>query len=254
MYIRELNIYRHLIPGLIAGTFGYSVYVLFLHTSFQGIYKFPSYASPHVVDLIWTLLVGIFACFGGMLFKVIFGFMHIVFGPLNKRPIIRAIIGGVALGAIGSLLPLTLYSGQNQLLQIIHNPVAFGVGLLLLMMLVKILLTSTSFATGFEGGPIFPILFMGGTLGLALSKSLAFIPEGVGVLAGMAGFACSVAPLPLTIILLLGLLGGQADLTPIIVIGAITGLILSKVLTSYLPKRDVKSAASGDKSQSHASS
>jgi H+/Cl- antiporter ClcA len=54
---------------------------------------------------------------------------------------------------------LTLYSGQNQLLQIIHNSAAYGVGLLLLMLLVKALLTSTSFATGFDGGPIFPLLF-----------------------------------------------------------------------------------------------
>ena len=55
------------------------------------------------------------------------------------------------------------------------------------MMLVKMLLTSTSFATGFEGGPIFPLLFIGGTLGQALSEILTFIPQGVGVLAGMAG-------------------------------------------------------------------
>ena len=67
------------------------------------------------------------------------------------------------------------------------------------MVVVKALLTSTSFATGFEGGPIFPLLFMGGTLGLAISKGLTFIPEGVAVTVGMAGVACAVFPLPLTI-------------------------------------------------------
>lgn len=59
--------------------------------------------------------------------------MHRVFMPLNKRPIIRAVAGGVIIGVIGLFLPLTLYSGQKQLLQIIHNPAAYGVGLLLLM-------------------------------------------------------------------------------------------------------------------------
>ena len=48
------------------------------------------------------------------------------------------------------------------------------------MVVVKALITSTSFATGFDGGPIFPLLFMGGALGLAISKGLTFIPEGVG--------------------------------------------------------------------------
>ena len=83
-------------------------------------------------------------------------------------------------------------------MQIIHNPASFGIGLLLVMVVVKALLTSTSFATGFEGGPIFPLLFMGGTLGLAISKGLTFIPEGVAVTVGMAGVACAVFPLPLT--------------------------------------------------------
>ena len=53
------------------------------------------------------------------------------------------------------------------------------------MMLVKMLLTGTSFATGFVGGPIFPLLFIGGTLGQVLSEILTFIPQGVGVLAGL---------------------------------------------------------------------
>jgi H+/Cl- antiporter ClcA len=85
----------------------------------------------------------------------------------------------VIIGVIGLFLPLTLYSGQEQLLQIIHNPATYGVGLLLLVMLVKALLTSTSFATGFDGGPLFPLIFIGGTLGLAISKILVFIPQGL---------------------------------------------------------------------------
>jgi len=140
---------------------------------------------------------------------------------------------------------LTLYSGQDQLLQIIHNPAAYSVGLLLLMILVKALRTSTSFATGFDGGPIFPLLFIGGTLGLAISQVLTFIPQGVAVTAGMAGVACAGFPIPLTVTLLLGLMGGQPDLLPVIVIGAVTGFLVSKVLTPLLPKR-APSAGSGE--------
>jgi H+/Cl- antiporter ClcA len=112
--------------------------------------------------------------------------------------------------------------------------------------LVKALLTSTSFATGFDGGPIFPLLFIGGTLGLAISQVLTFIPQGVGVTAGMAGVACAILPLPLTVTLLLGLMGGQLDLLPVIVIGAVTGLLVSKALTPLLPKpKRAQSADSG---------
>jgi len=236
MFIKELNLYRHLIPGLIAGAVGYGVYFAILHTSFLGVYSFPNFAALRVVDLVWALLVGIIAALIGTLFKIVFGLVHRVFVRFNKRPIVRSIIGGLIIGLIGSFLPLTLYSGQNQLLQIVHNPAAYGIGILLLLMLVKMLLTSTSFATGFDGGPIFPLLFIGGTLGQVLSEILPFIPQGVGVLAGMAGAACAFFPIPLTLALLLGLFGGQTDLIPVIVIGAVIGFIVSKALTPLLPK------------------
>lgn len=253
MYIKELDFYRHLIPGLIAAAVGYGVYFATLHTSYLGIYSFPNFDAPRLVDLILALLVGVIAGVIGIAFKIIFGIMNKAFGQLSKRPVGRAVIGGVIIGLIGSFLPLTLYSGQNELLQIIHNPAAFGIGILLLMMLVKMLLTSTSFATGFEGGPIFPLLFIGGTLGLALSEILTFIPQGVGVVAGMAGVACSVFPLPLTITLLLGLLGGQSDLLPVIAIGAVTGFIVSKALTPLLPKQGNQSAGSNNNKPSQPS-
>jgi len=250
MFIKELNLYRHIIPGLLAAAVGWGVYYALLQTSFLGIYDFPNYDSPRLVDLWWAFLVGVIAGLVGIMFKLIFGILHLAFGRLKKRPILLAITGGVVIGLIGSFLPLTLYSGQNQLLQIIHNPAGFGIGLLLLLVLVKALLTSTSFATGFEGGPIFPSLFMGGTLGLALSKILTFIPEGVGVTAGMAGVASAVFPMPLTMILLLGLMGGQTDLLPIIVIGAVIGFLVSKALTPLLPKRGAQSGSGGgNKSQ-----
>jgi len=241
MFIRELDLYRHLIPGLLAAAVGYGVYSAILQDSFLGIYGFPDYATPHLVDLWWALLVGIIAGFAGIMFKLVFGIVHRFFALLRKRPVGRAIIGGVVMGLIGSFLPLTLYSGQDQLLQIVHNPAAFGIGLLLIMVVVKALLTSTSFATGFEGGPIFPLLFIGGTLGLAISKALTFIPEGVAVTVGMAGVACAVFPLPITISLLLGLMGGQTDLLPVIVIGSVIGFLISKAISPLLSKLNSQS-------------
>jgi len=243
MFIKELNLYRHLIPGLIAASVGYGVYSAILHTSFLGVYDFPDFAALRVVDLIWALLVGVIAGLVGTLHKLVFGLTHRVFGRLNKKPVIRAIIGGVVIGLIGSFLPLTLYSGQNQLLEIVRNPASFGIGIILLMMFVKILLTGTSFATGFDGGPIFPILFIGGTLGQALSGVLTFIPQGVGVLAGMAGAACAFLPLPLTMAMLLGFFGGQTDLIPVIVIGAVTGFIISKAFTPFFQKHTAQPAS-----------
>lgn len=254
MFIKSLDFYRHMIPGIIAATVGYAVYSLILHSSFLGIIVLPNYGPPHPVDYIWALLVGVIAGIIGILFKLVFGIVHRIVSPLSKRPVILAVIGGVVIGLIGSFLPLTLYSGQNQLTQIIHNPAAYGAGVLILMLLVKTLLTSTSFATGFDGGPIFPAIFVGGTLGLAVSKVLLFIPEGIAVTAAMAGVASSFFPIPITMILFVGLMGGHIDLLPTTAMGAFTGFVVSKALTPYLPKRGNQSAGSGGKSHSQASS
>jgi H+/Cl- antiporter ClcA len=245
MFIHELNYYRHAIPGLLAASFGWGVYFALLHTSSLGIYSFPSYASPKAIDLGWAVLIGVIAGIVGTLYKVIFGVIHLVFAPLKGHPVVCAIVSGIIIGLIGSFLPLTLYSGQDQLLAIIHNPAAYGVGLLLLLLLVKSLLTSTSFATGFDGSLIFPLLFIGGTLGLATSQVLTFIPQGVGVTAGMAAMASAVFPIPLTVALLLGFMGGPPDLTPVITIGAVIGFLTAKALAPLLPKP--RSAASRGK-------
>jgi H+/Cl- antiporter ClcA len=250
MFIKELDLNRHLIPGLLAAAVGYGVYSAILQDSFLGIYSFPDYASLRLVDLWWALLVGIIAGFVGIMFKLVFGIVQRVFARFAKRPVTCAVIGGIVIGLIGTFLPLTLYSGQDQLLLIIHNPAAFGIGLLLIMVVVKALITSTSFSTGFEGGPIFPLLFIGGCLGLAISKGLTFIPEGIGVTVGMAAVACAVFPLPLTVALLLGFMGGQTDLLPVIVIGAVTGFLISKAITPLLPKpRSEPTDSKGDKQQ-----
>jgi len=85
-----------------------------------------------------------------------------------------------------------------------------------------------------------------GTFGLALFKILTFIPEGVGVSAGMAGVAAAAFPIPLTVTLMLGLLGGQPDLTPAIAIGAVTGYVVSKALSPYLPNAHAQSTTTGE--------
>jgi len=78
---------------------GYCVYFALLHTQFLGIFSFPNYASPHVYDLGWAVLVGLIAGLMGILFKVIFGVMHLFFARLQSRPVIAAMVGGVVINA-----------------------------------------------------------------------------------------------------------------------------------------------------------
>ena len=86
MLIKELNLYRHLIPGLIAGAVGYGVYFAILHTSYLGVYSFPDFATFRVVDLVWALLVGVIAGANwDFVHKLVFGLMHRVFSELIRN-------------------------------------------------------------------------------------------------------------------------------------------------------------------------
>jgi H+/Cl- antiporter ClcA len=113
----------------------------------------------------------------------------------------------VIIGLIGSFFPLALCSGQEHLQEFILNPAAYSALFLLLLAVVKALLTSTSFASGLDGGPIFPYLFIGGTLGLAISQIIPFIPQGVTTT--MAGITCAGFPIPLTVAMLLDNFGDK---------------------------------------------
>ena len=56
-------------------------------------------------------------------------------------------------------------------------------------------------------------------------------------------------PASLTMALLLGLMGGQPELLPVIVIGAVIGFLVSKALTPLLPETQVKSGGGSKESQ-----
>jgi chloride channel protein, CIC family len=158
-------------------------------------------------------------------------------------------VGGVVVGVVGVFLPLTLYSGQSQTEEIVHNYAQIGVISLLVLAVAKAFLMSLSFATGFKGGPIFPTLFIGGALGAALNLLVPGIPAGVCILGLMGGVLGSMAELPITATLLLGVVS-QPSLLPVIAIAAITGTITGKATTLALTARraqrqgDVSSSAS----------
>ena len=79
--------------------------------------------------------------------------------------ILRATIGGVAFGLVGVALPLTLFTGTDQLDTVINDGATLGAGLLIAVVFAKILVFALCEATGFIGGPFLVMLFIGGTAG-----------------------------------------------------------------------------------------
>lgn len=69
------------------------------------------------------------------------------------------LIGGIGLGVFGTLLPMSLFSGENEMIQIVETYTGYHAAVLLLIGFVKIFLINLCVESGWMGGFFFPIIF-----------------------------------------------------------------------------------------------
>src|SRR5262249_2646573 len=133
------------------------------------------------------------------------GAMKKLTAPLAKRTILRAAIGGVVFGLVGVALPLTLFTGTDQLATVIRDGAALGTGLLIAVVFAKMLVFGLCEATGFIGGPVLVMLFIGGTAGTAAHVLFPGLPEGLTFTTMFAALPGALVAAPLSVILLAAL-------------------------------------------------
>ena len=157
---------------------------------------------------------------------VAIGLVTKLIAPLAKRTIVRATIGGVAFGLVGVALPLTLFTGTDQLTTVIHDGAALGAGLLIAVVFAKILVFALCEATGFIGGPILVMLFIGGTAGTVTHLLIPGLPEGLAFTAMFAALPGALVAAPFSVILMGALTTqiGTLQIAPVAI----------AVLTAYL--------------------
>ena len=91
---------------------------------------------------------------------------------MRDHVVLRATVGGFLLGAVGTLLPLTMFSGEHQINEVMEDPESVGAILLLVIGVVKLLLTNLCIDTGLKGGHFFPVIFSGVSIGCGMSLLL----------------------------------------------------------------------------------
>jgi H+/Cl- antiporter ClcA len=152
--------------------------------------------------------------------------MRAIFEPLEHRPVLLGLLGGLGLGIAGILLPLTLFMGSDQLQVLINNYLEVSLGLLLILVLAKILLITFSFSTGFAGGYIFPAFFIGGTLGILVYRLFPFIPLAVCIVCVIAGVSVALLRSPIALALIIAIVFNEI-LIPAMAISLVMGFIVS---------------------------
>jgi len=220
------NLYVFLIPVLIASAVGLLMFDAILNGPLLEI-DFPSYPGVELAHVFEALAVAAVAAAVGMLLIATLRAVQRLLLPIADRTVLKATVGGVGIGLIALVAgEETLFSGEHELEVLLQDPEAYGAGALVLILGGKLLALALSLETGFRGGRIFPVLFIGATVGFIASDLFERVPLAVAVACGMAGAAVAIMRLPVFIALMVSFLAAPAAI-PLIVLACVVGYVLT---------------------------
>jgi H+/Cl- antiporter ClcA len=222
---------KALAAEIVASSVSFGLYFAIAGAVFLDDYKVPAYKFQD-----WQLLAGVpLGLFAALVVTLLAGFMMAasrLFGRLKAPAIAKSTLGGVVFGIVGVALPLTMFSGSDQLNTVLKDAGTLGLGLLVAILIAKMLTFAVSQGSGFVGGPIFPSLFIGGTAGVLVHQVIPGVPLGLAFTCLLAAVPGALAPAPFSMVLM------AAFLTQV---GALqTAPILIAVVTAFLTMEAVK--------------
>lgn len=159
----------------------------------------------------------------GILLSYVYFISHklskVIFKKLNGNFILKGVIGGLILGIFGTLLPLTMFSGEKQMYLLLGNGAQIGLIILFLTSILKIVLTNVCIETGFKGGEFFPLIFSGTAMGYTLSILLNMDPI-LSMSIVTTSFVASILKKPIAVVLLLMIIFPM-NLIPLMLVAAV---------------------------------
>jgi H+/Cl- antiporter ClcA len=109
---------------------------------------------------------------------------------------------------------------------------------LIVYVFAKILATTGALSTGFIGGPIFPLFFVGGTAGTVVSLLFPQIPPALSVSCMMVAVTAGVLPIPLALGVFVVLITGVSltEAVPLLLAAFVSFLIMKGFGLAAPPK------------------
>ncbi|SFA98542.1 chloride channel protein [Clostridium frigidicarnis] len=144
--------------------------------------------------------------FIGVLFSMLYEFfgyiIHKAVKPLENYKVIKAVIGGLALGLLGTLLPNILFSGEHQLTKLAMEWKEMSIYLLFITGMAKLFITEFCLSTGWRGGHIFPVIFAGASIGYGIAMLFSIDPV-TSVALVTTSITSSILKKPIAVVLIL---------------------------------------------------
>ncbi|OWW23340.1 chloride channel protein [Zobellia sp. OII3] len=216
--------YKAIIPAFVASCFSYLIFALIVHLGLGPIWDLSAYEYSGIFDFGYAVLFAIIgACFGwGFIFCT--KFFKSVF---EKSPIpiyIKTLIGGLLLGTIAFYLPITRYFGHHEINELIAGD--FSLTVLIAILVFKLVAISITVTSGWRGGFIIPLFFVGTTLGLIIHQLFPTVNLTLAIVSCMAAINACVTRTPMSTTILLATLTGFGHFIPIL-FASLTGYFLA---------------------------
>ena len=188
--------------SMAAASIGFAVYLLLKGPLLISDKIVPTYGGFKPMHLVYGLLIGIIGTVVGLVLKYAIHAFQKLFKVFGKQFVVRGAVVGLIIGLCGAMLPLTLFDGSAQLQQVLGQVTTYSIGALLILAVVRLFTTAVALSGGYQGGNIFPTIFICGVIGLAINMAIPAIPAPVAMIACMVPAMFVFVPLPLFTIFL----------------------------------------------------
>ena len=225
LHRRGLEYYEALLPAVLGGLTGYVVSLTVSFAGIKPVWQFPDPGVVHTVDLLWGVACGV----GGAVIAIAFTYLTQVlrWAFRHLSPGLRPLAGGVALGLLAFWSPYALTFGEAQLNTLVAARAAtatFGTAVL-----AKLCGTTVTLSSGWRGGFIIPLFFMGMSLGRLTHALFPHTNEVVLMASLMAAANCGVTKTPLGSTLVVAEMAGLRLLPPVLVASVLALVLTSEV-------------------------
>ncbi|MEP1150914.1 MAG: chloride channel protein [Balneola sp.] len=253
---RGLEYYEALIPSVISALGAFLVFRAFI--GYDGaLYNLPVGSEISMFSMIQAIFMGLIGAMIAVLFIFIFKNIERILSPIKKWPVLLGVIGGLAIGLLASIIPVSfvttpLFWSEYQIIDLMNGietiKLSYGlwgaVGLLGLLVLVKMFSIGFTLHSGYRGGFIFPLFFIGAASGIAISfvsQSLISLP--VAIIGLMAAVNVGVTKTPISTSVILISLTGSA-MFPVVAISSIVSYVCTekiRLIPTQQHRKDNKS-------------
>lgn len=232
LHRRGLEYYEALIPAIVGSLCGYAVFAAGVGLNLRPVWEFPAVGALRPADMAWALAAGVLAAAVAHAFVLINNFLR----PLFQRTpgALRPIIGAGCLGLLACVSPYALTFGEAQIGELLAaHPSAF---LLAAALGAKLIATSCTISSGWRGGFIIPLFFVGVCLGQLGHLAFPSSNEMVLMAAMMAAINTGVTKTPIGSMLVVTGMAGLR-LIPTTLIATIVCMLLTQRIAIFHNQR-----------------